>query len=778
MLIELEPTFRTALREGVNLFLGAGFSLLAQDSRGVNLPTGAQLKTELLELFDLQELETLLLPQIATILEATKRSQFYSYLKSRFSVTSFDDRYRSLEYIRIRNIFTTNIDDLIYKIYLHSKNHYINDRSLRGALFRDRTAIDLITLHGSIVHEGEHLEFSTTELASSFSGDPDKWYFLTGQLQSWPTLFWGYSLEDAGTLQALHPSSSHGRSQAPKWIVLRDPSDASKTYFKSLGFNIIESDTEAMLTYIGALEIATEATRPLLRSTADLFPTEAIPAVGSVPVRPIVEFYSGLPPTWHDIFSDSIHKTEHFSRIVDAINSGVNTVVVGIPASGKSTLMMQVAAAISYHGHKLVLGSMTPEKAHYIANRLEGEPALIFIDDSSTDMEALNVIARAPNVRIVAFDRDYSFEGASHLINKKMYSILDVTELTEIDVQSIYNRVPLVVRRPHFRAPIVEQGVAPSVFEVISENSVGQTLANRFGRVLSDLYRTDFILHDVLIMVCYVHSCGVPVSYDTISAFLRDDVNDYDETIKLLEKLGAIMAEYIGSLADEDQDYYTPRSTIVTNAILNRIDAESLQRVMRRFFERVSPVRICRFDVFRKKAYDAGIVKRAFPKWREGLKFYEELFERFESPYTLQQGALYLSHLKQYREAFVLIDKALLLTNSRVWSIRNSHAIILFKANKDKTSDMEIVFRTLKKSMDILAECYRYDRRKAYHALSFADQSLQFSDRFPGPDSAEYLRTAQRWLLDEAKRSPWNRKVKQLLPLIQRKLSSSDKEPR
>lgn len=773
MLIELQESLRASLRDGINLFLGAGFSLLANDRSGAPLLTGAGLKYKLIAQFGLGDVEALMLSQIATIIESTKKDEFYDFLRKHYTVGEFDERYKVLDRFNIKSIFTTNIDDLAFRIYENSVNHYLNDRNLRGATFHDRSAIDYVALHGSIAHEGEHLEFGTTDLAVSFSSDRDKWHYLTNQIQNWPTLFWGYGLEDAGILQALHPSTIQHRSHGLKWIVLYQPTEGAKAYFRALGFKLIESDTSEILDYLEGLPSSTTVVVPQkIRPTSELFPLESIPPVGSVPVRPMAEFYSGMAPVWHDIFSNGIHRTEHFYGIINSIQSGTHTMVIGLPACGKSTLLMQTAAAANFDGHKLVTDSLTTEKAKLLLNKLAKEPALIFIDNATSDVDALNILARVPTVLLVAFDRDYNFERALHLIDRRQYNVIPVTELSDLDAQAIYNKVPPAIRSPYFIRPSVEEGVAPSVFEFVNSNILGQTLAERFEQLLRSLQKTDPLLHDVLVMVCYVHSCGVPASYDTVSAFLRGDIDDYEEVSLYIERLGAIMSNYIGSLAEEDQDYYTPRSTVVTNAVLEYLHAGSLRKVIKRFFENVSPLRICRFDIFRKRAYDAGLMRRVFPDWTEGLNFYQSLYDRFESPYVLQQGAIYLSHMKRFREAFVMIDEALLLTNNRVWSIRNSHAIILFRANIGKGSEDETVFRTLKQSMNILAECYIKDRRKAYHALTFADQSIQFAELFPIDEAKQYLRTADRWLTDEQQRSPWNRDVKRLGPIVKRKLQS------
>jgi hypothetical protein len=48
--------------------------------------------------------------------------------------------------------------------------------------------------------------------------------------------------------------------------------------------------------------------------------------------------------------------------------------------------------------------------------------------------------------------------------------------------------------------------------------------------------------------------------------------------------------------------------------------------------------------------------------------------------------------------------------------------------------------------MEILAECYHSDKHKTYHALTFADQAIQYWDIYADKTARKYLETANKWL--------------------------------
>lgn len=227
MQIENDNTFIRSLTTGTNLFVGSGFSVLAEDHSGNALPVGNDLENELGARFDVPTNAGLNLSQLCTIIESTRRSELNEYLKRRFTVLNYDSRYHALERLNLKTIFTTNIDDLLFQVFKNSESSYLNDLDIRGPAYKDERAIDVITLHGSVTDDKRPYRFGTSDLASAFGADPDRWHFLTQRLQKFPTLFWGYSVTDAGALQALNPEVIGGREHKDKWIVLRPSAEVT-----------------------------------------------------------------------------------------------------------------------------------------------------------------------------------------------------------------------------------------------------------------------------------------------------------------------------------------------------------------------------------------------------------------------------------------------------------------------------------------------------------------------------------------------------------------------
>jgi hypothetical protein len=94
------------------------------------------------------------------------------------------------------------------------------------------------------------------------------------------------------------------------------------------------------------------------------------------------------------------------------------------------------------------------------------------------------------------------------------------------------------------------------------------------------------------------------------------------------------------------------------------------------------------------------------------------------------------------------------MTDDKYFSIRNSHAVILFNANIEKNDGS--VREQLDKSMQILEKCMKADSRKRFHARIYATQAIQYYGRFNDEKAVSYLKTARGWLEEIVKSQTWD----------------------
>jgi len=766
MEIENRHLFESRLLEmPVNLFLGSGFSTLAHDSEGRPLPTSRDLAQELLSEFGLQHLQTLGLSELCTVISLTQREPLHEYLRHRFTVNEFDPRYLLLDRLALANIFTTNIDDLPHHLFSGSTEHYLNDVDMHGPSWRDKRAIDFFALHGSVLNERRPFRFGTLEIASSIGSDPDRWLQLKTQLCKHPTLFWGYSFGDAGTLATLSRIENRDE-QLEAWILIYPDEnlEAACEYFRALGLQTLVGSTDEMLEYLRGLLAARPS--PTQRTGFRVPATESIPNVGEIPTRPIEHFFRGSPPTWSDVFSGLVVRLSSARVVEEAIAAGDNVIITGVPVCGKTTLLMQLAAHVGFDGLKMFLDSPTKEKVALIVRQLGDQKALIFIDNATNDAESLRALMGSPGIQVVAADRSYHLSIVYHILPLKESHVVEISGLTNRDYQRIRDSIPVGIRTPAIVIPDVSSGLSPSLYEFIQANVMGPTLVERFTAALRDLQRRDPGLLEMLVLVSYVHSCRTPLSMDMALAYWRGRVSSYKGIYALMDGAGKLVHEYYGDLADEAQDYYTARSVMIADTILRVSDRDAFRGMLLTFHKNVSSARVCHYEVFRRRAYDARrIGDRAFRDWRDGRDFYESVYRRDPNPYIRQQEALFLSAAERHTEAFQVIEQALSEGGSANWTIRNTYAILLFRRNIAFATD-NVARQSLTESMGILERCHSSDRRKGFHAKTFADHALQYWRAYHDADAERYIRLSADWLEEAAQNEPWDREIPHLLSAV------------
>ncbi len=773
MKIQNKNTFEAHLNQGVNLFLGAGFSIAAKgifEGKPKNLPVGDYLRQELLSRFNRPKTSKLSLAQLCQIISTTQKDDLNNFFRERFNVIEFDNLYKNLERISLKSIFTTNIDNLVFKIFEDSHNFYVNDISTRGPSMPSGTAIDYIALHGCINYpDSNSMDFSPIEIASSFERDKDKWFGYINRIQKTPTIYWGYKIEDAGVLQALSKEASGGKEKADSWIVLRSTDEESIEYFSSMGFQIIEADTVEFLKYLGQLKKLKSSDKSKLLIERN-FKEYFLPTQNSVSVRSLNEFYLGAEPVWYDIYFGNLHKTDHFSKIKDSIHGDKNCIIIGSAVTGKSTLLRQLAVNFNGEFHSLFIEEISPEKAHLLKKDIDAEGAkvLLFIDNAADSWESINILRSSSNIKIIIAERDYIYDSVAHRFPTN-YSIFDVTGLNKIDIQSIIDKIPNGVQRinkPFFETASnkkqIFQDFDPSFLEVLDSKVYGHFLSERFIESIYEIKEESDVKYDLITLACYMYMCRVPMSTDVAISYLGSKLADKTQITALLGSMSSILSNYSGEHSDASQDFFVPRSRAVAETVIRGMKVGELKYLLVRFHENISTTKITRYDIFKRMAYDANLTNKAFPNWKEGLEFYEKCLHRDQSHSFKQQAAIYLSRKKQTLLAFKWIDEALSIAGNRAASVKNTYAVILFNANYEKNGS-EIV-RSLDDSMNILRDCYKDDLKKIYHAKVFADQAIKYFDKFKNSELAlSYLDEAEEWLKSESKLRTGDRSIGTLL---------------
>jgi hypothetical protein len=779
VIVENEFLLKQALADGYNLFLGAGFSLESSGSRG-SLPTGAGFEKVLRREFSALNLPSQAdLGTICTIIKVQSAQAFRDLCNETFRVTTYNPNYKNILKTKLKSVFTTNIDSLIPQIIDDSESHYLHDIFITGSSPSDERGISYFALHGSVLHTNRDLVFGNTEIASAYGDEPQMWNHFSQLLNMSPTVFWGYGMKDAPTLQALRSAGRQGRAtNAHKWIVLLPSEKENEPYYKALGFLIIYADTSDLLKWFKeSFSTKNLNVRPSDFSASN-FPEYQIPNISAVPVRESSIFFEGSEPSWYDVLQKIPTETKHLISLRNIMASGRNVIVQGVPASGKTTLLKTLACGIpNYRKNVLFIdGFVDGRKADLIAKEISDSKAIIFWDNVFDQIDSLDVLTKCKNAQIVCADRDYIYQFGFHKFDFSSFDIYDCSEIERGDIQSLIKSIPDTQKNRSGIRHIETTDDPVSIFDVIQRVSKNSNISDRVQKLFIDLDKHDEIYKEIFVLISYFHNARISASFDAVASYCGLKGIGIFEVRPLLDRLGGIVREYDGAFGGEDQDYFRARSSIFAEQCVEVAPAAVLREVITNVLRHISIVKIPHYSVFQRGAFRNELFARAFPNWKDGLELYDLIFENaltdHAKPYIRQQCALYLAQKSKYREAFAAIDEAVRLSNGRVPTILHTQARIKFEANINiEDDDSEYVYNSLLNAMDQLERCYNLDIRKQRHVEYFAKFAIQLDNRYSDSDTYSRLRKAESWVVKEMSKPATSHRIKRLLRDLQISIS-------
>ena len=482
--------------------------------------------------------------------------------------------YNVIKEINVKSIFTTNIDDLFYKIYDNSvSNRKLYNRS-DGSDNKNELTIDYYALHGCIREANCEYVFGATDLAAAFSrsGRNESWRNLARDSSRNPILFWGWNFNDPGPIEAMYDKEKEFEQNIQRWVLLYNPEEEMVDFLESLRFNIIIGDTKEMLIYLKekSAEIADDINKMIKRSDNAQLIKYNIPKNDSKLIKyPIKRFFLKYAPQRSHIYSGAVPKTRHYIKLMDKISSGKDIIIIGIRCSGKTTLLMQACILGTFSKPVHFMSAPSLVEVELYLNLLDGSNSILFVDNCFRDTNAVCKLLEAKNVQVVFSDRDFNFERQYHKISQYMKDVIkiDVTELEQIDAQNIISSMPTEIKKNHIILDSFSKD--PTII-----NLLATAMKETNFKFIEQFSEQDIEAARVFMVICYVHSCGVPCSFDMIYSFLGDDRYSWREMYNIIERIGGLLKELSnGDIVSiyYDQDYFICRSRTLAEKIIRSI---------------------------------------------------------------------------------------------------------------------------------------------------------------------------------------------------------------
>lgn len=737
-------------KHGINLYLGAGFSVYARNDDGESLPLGNRINDKLIELFELDKTRGFNLSKTCQKIKKDSEDLLEKVLKDTYSVCDYDNIYLELTKMPIKNIVSTNIDDLVEQIYGSRESKVrVSDSKIYGTLEKENM-VNLYKLHGSVTYPlGERMSFTEKELTDLFIRDKGLFESVTYKLAACPTIFWGTSLQDSNTIELICNSEAYAKNSMPKWIVIY-PDDSNSNLiedFEDLGFYIIEADTKELIKHLSKQSFTKHDDNDvyIYRKYRETFPGNFIcnELKRSGVRRPVVDFFSGAEPQISDIMSANVSKTSYYTEVLEQVLTNNITLITGIPGCGKSTLLMQLAFSDDINGHKFWFSNIIQQEAENLIKLVEDDRnVIVFVDNLYNSIDALQILNKVSNIKLVVAERALNFEHVKRYLPVSSNNIIDISNLNSVDIQKVCKSMN---RSSADSISLMKNNKNISLLEIVFFASVNARIQDRIKLYIEDLQKfteedLKINLLELFTLVNYTSYCGVPISMDMLYFYYSEEIDSHEDILYALAKMNKIIVESEDENEfDLSQNYLVMRSKLFAERTLNLLPRRIIAKVLVSFLNNVSIHVIYRYDIFKRRAYDADITKRAF-NLEKGVDFYEKLLERNNSPYVKQQYALFLQRKKRLDLAWEQIDQAYTDCKKKIFSIANTHAIIMFEKNMEikwkDDKELMLLKHTIENSFSTLEFCITQDIRANYHVITYARHAINYYEKFKADDFA------------------------------------------
>lgn len=727
--IDFEHLLKEYMREGINIFAGAGFSILP-NSKGESLPLGSELVNLLCEHFNYNNEYNFSLQRLIDVLKLTVgESTIREYLTSLFTIKEYNPLYNNLLKIKIKNFITTNIDNLFRLIVDNSTTDFINDVLEEGEVISNNK-IGYIPLHGDVSKNNFDYLFTSAELSQAAKINPTYFSQLQSTISKHPTIFIGYSFNDSAVFETLLNANI---TPSKTWIVIKPGTNSAGdiAYYKAKGYNLIIGDTKSFLVWLNDFAPSTTNEQPATASTL------SVPNVASLPSISNASFYQEANTNWYSIIQKHPAHTHFFNEVCNSILKEKLLIVTGIQFSGKTTLAMQVAKSFASKAY-FVSQLTSIAQSEYILRNVSSN-SIILVDDCSGNMLAfLNLVQKSKN-KVIGFSENYAFEVSKHLLTLP-YKVLDISDLTAQDYLEIYDKVPIQIRKT-IQSDIPQHLTMTECVHLCVRNVITK---QKINKLLSKLFSNDKDCFMLMGLASYLTSNKSTISMDILVSFFER--YNYVQIYDLIKRLQGYLQEanLDNNLTVYNQDYFVVRShlfsTLSSDCLMDYYCKE-YATIIEKFIKNVHYSKIVDLKIFVRTAFDAKRFNKIFKN--DANEIYNFIYEYYDCGYNniyiLQQWAQLNGLQKNFTRAFELIDKAR-TEGKRNFSIENTYACLLFDNNVDKGKS---AIGLLNESMDILKNCYINDKRKDSHAKAFGRYAIILYKKYR---NSEYIFLAKTWI--------------------------------
>ncbi|MDO8388295.1 MAG: SIR2 family protein [Polaromonas sp.] len=426
---------RAINRNQVTLFVGSGFSTLAKNRLGNQLPTGGQFSKFLWEFLEYREEfdPNALLSELYEALLASGKptARITDFLNSHLQAVDVPREYQAIARVFWSRIYTTNIDNLLELIYGQVRTPRLDVRSFPNDELPDRDImldrLQAVYLHGHLPCAPSEVTFSISQYARRATPFDHLYDHFVRDYATKTTIFIGTALNEPLLWQYIEirrAKRAELGEERPKSFLISPAINAPKrqlldamnvvpvigttndflSWLASKESELASRDDVLKVTIPGLVELVgsvssgNEGDRRSVQEFGRYFHT--IPTDVGTASRERSLFLMGASPKWEDLLSQRDAPREITSAVVDAVQDALTHddsklvlfPILGSAGSGKSTLLRRIAIQLAQAGHTCFLTN-SEELARFedIARALThiGKRSVLFFDNAETVVGSL-----------------------------------------------------------------------------------------------------------------------------------------------------------------------------------------------------------------------------------------------------------------------------------------------------------------------------------------------------------------------------------------------------
>jgi tetratricopeptide (TPR) repeat protein len=399
-----------------------------------------------------------------------------SFLEATFLTREIPERYDVLSKPFWYRIYTTNIDDLLRRVYQRTPGPKLQVVAFPNDEVKERDQtleqIQAVFLHGALPARPDEITFSVRQYARRAIEISPLYQQFVGDYATYPTVFIGTELNEPlfwQHIEARERRAADIPEQRPKsFLISPHISPPKRAQLKAYNVVPVEGYASQFLDWLtsvaDALPSQEEVLRHTLPSVAALF--GAMPSgAGGVAARSLKEFGQafhlvpaglevrgdrsffllGATPRWEDIFRELDAPRRTTDKVFDYINGMLNgsgktrvIALLGSAGSGKSTILRRLGVRLAQSNVAAFLtNSEEFPSAATIAQSLHAlhRPAVLLFDNAEIALGAMASIVEAtadlkdPVVLVIA-SRINEFDRRSARLEK-------VAEIADFEIPNL-----------------------------------------------------------------------------------------------------------------------------------------------------------------------------------------------------------------------------------------------------------------------------------------------------------------------------------------------------